>query len=107
MNTTLPRLPGVYFLPPAQPATLALPRLDVAAFVGFAQRGPLHTPVAVEDVDTYRALFGGDVALARDREPALPAASIVRAHLPEAVAAFFRNGGRRCFVVRVAGSDAS
>lgn len=104
---TLPRLPGVYFLPPAQPATLALPRLDVAAFVGFAQRGPLHTPVAVEDVDTYRAVFGGDVALARDGEPALPAAQIVRAHLPEAVAAFFKNGGRRCFVVRVAGGDAA
>lgn len=107
MNTTLPRLPGVYFLPPAQPATLALPRLDVAAFAGFAQRGPLHTPVAVEDVDTYRAVFGGDVALAHDREPALPAAAIVRAHLPEAVAAFFKNGGRRCFVVRVAGDDAA
>jgi hypothetical protein len=107
MNTTLPRLPGVYFLPPAQQATLALPRLDVAAFVGFAQRGPLHTPVAVEDVDTYRAVFGADVALARDAEPATPVAHIVRAHLPEAVAAFFKNGGRRCFVVRVAGGEAS
>ncbi len=104
---TLPRLPGVYFLPPAQPATLALPRLDVAAFVGFAQRGPLHTPVAVEDVETYRAVFGGDVALARDAEPPTAAARIVRAHLPEAVAAFFKNGGRRCFVVRVAGGEVS
>jgi hypothetical protein len=114
MNTTLPRLPGVYFLPPAQPATLALPRLDVAAFVGFAQRGPLHTPVAVEDVDTYRAVFGGEVALARDGDlaagsprPVLPSAGAVRAHLPGAVAAFFKNGGRRCYVVRVAGGDVS
>ncbi len=107
MITTLPRLPGVYFLPPALPGTLALPRLDVAAFVGFAQRGPLHTPVAVEDVDTYRAVFGGDVALARDAEAPVEAARTVWAHLPEAVAAFFRNGGRRCYVVRVAGDDAS
>ncbi len=106
-TTTLPRLPGVYFLPPAQPALLTLPRLDVAAFVGFAQRGPLHTPVALEDVDTYRALFGGDVALARDAEPPVEAASTVRAHLPEAVAAFFRNGGRRCYAVRVAGNTAA
>ena len=106
-NTTLPRLPGIYFLPPAQPAALALPRLDVAAFVGFAQRGPLHTPVAVEDVDTYRAVFGGDVSLARDADPPVEAAATVRAHLPEAVAAFFMNGGRRCYVVRVAGDDAS
>lgn len=104
---TLPRLPGVYFLPPAQPAALALPRLDVAAFVGFAQRGPLHTPVAVEDVDTYRAVFGGDVTLARDAEPPAETAATVRAHLPEAVAAFFKNGGRRCYVVRVAGDDSS
>ena len=105
--TTFPRLPGVYFLPPAQPATLALPRLDVAAFVGFAQRGPLHTPVAVEDVDTYRALFGGDLALARDGEATVESARTVRAHLPGAVAAFFKNGGRRCFVVRVAADTAS
>ncbi len=114
MNTTLPRLPGVYFLPPTQPATLALPRLDVTAFVGFAQRGPLHTPVAVEDVDTYRAVFGGDVPLARDGDagarsprPGAAGMQIVRAHLPDAVAAFFKNGGRRCFVVRVAGDTAS
>ena len=106
-TTTLPRLPGVYFLPPTQPATLALPRLDVAAFVGFAQRGPLHTPVAVEDVDTYRAVFGGDVLLARDDEAVVASARTVRAHLPAAVAAFFKNGGRRCFVVRVAGETAS
>jgi len=104
---TLPRLPGVTFLPPARPATLTLPRLDVAAFVGFAQRGPLHTPVAVEDVDTFRAVFGGDVALARDGEPPVDAATTVRAHLPEAVAAFFKNGGRRCYAVRVAGADAA
>ena len=114
MNTTLPRLPGVYFLPPTPPVTLALPRLDVAAFVGFAQRGPLHTPVAVEDVDTYRAVFGGDVPLARDGDvgarsprPGAAGTQIVRAHLPGAVAAFFKNGGRRCFVVRVAGDMAS
>ncbi|MCB0238244.1 MAG: hypothetical protein KDH08_06280, partial [Anaerolineae bacterium] len=80
-TTTLPRLPGVYFLSPTQPATLALPRLDVAAFVGFAQRGPLHTPVAVEDVDTYRAVFGGDVLLARDDEAVVASARTVRAHL--------------------------
>jgi hypothetical protein len=105
--TTLPRLPGVYFLPPAQPALLTLPRLDVAAFVGFAQRGPLHTPVALEDVDSFRAVFGGDVALAMDDEAPTASARTVRAHLPEAAAAFFRNGGRRCYAVRVAGDGAA
>lgn len=94
------RLPGVVCqtaLPPAGEEPL---RLDVAAFVGFAERGPLHTPVAVEDLGQYRALFGGDLLVARD------GGRPVYAHLPRAVQAFFDNGGRRCYVVRVAGDAA-
>ncbi|HEX7955977.1 MAG TPA: hypothetical protein VF508_03490, partial [Pyrinomonadaceae bacterium] len=94
------RLPGVYFLPSRRPAGLGLPRLDVAAFVGFAERGPLDWPVAVEDLDTYRAVFGGDLALARDA-----GGRAVYANLPSAVATFFAQGGRRCYVVRVAGRE--
>ena len=94
------RLPGVVCraaLPPSGEAPL---RLDTAAFVGFAERGPLNTPVAVEDASQYHALFGGDIAIARD------GGRPVYAHLPGAVRAFFDNGGRRCYVVRVAGSGA-
>src|SRR6266542_590570 len=75
-------------------------RLDVAGFVGFAERGPLDVPVAVEDINQYRRVFGGDVILATDR--GIP----VYANLPGAVQAFFDNGGRRCYVVRVAGPQA-
>jgi hypothetical protein len=94
------RLPGVLCepslpLPGEQPLTL-----DVAAFVGFAERGPLHVPVAVEDLSQYQAVFGGDLLLARDAGPPL------FAQLPGAVKAFFDNGGRRCYVVRVAGMGA-
>lgn len=92
------RLPGVYFLPNPRGRGLGLPPLDVAAFVGFAARGPLDWPVAVEDLDAYRAIFGGDMPLAREH-----GGRTVNAHLPTAVAAFFANGGRRCYVVRVAG----
>ncbi|MDT7689992.1 MAG: hypothetical protein QOE46_2751 [Acidobacteriota bacterium] len=92
------RLPGVYFLPSRRPPGLGLPRLDVAAFVGFAERGPLDWPVAVEDLNTYRAIFGGDLALAREQ-----GGRTVYANLPSAVASFFAQGGRRCYVVRVAG----
>ena len=99
--TTEIRLPGIYFLPSDVPSTTDLPPLDVAAFVGFAERGPLHTPVAIEDVDVYEAIFGGDLALARDD------GNDVYACLPTAVSAFFANGGRRCYVVRVAGDDAT
>ncbi|MCA1614970.1 MAG: hypothetical protein LC795_15225 [Acidobacteria bacterium] len=92
------RLPGVYFLPTRRPPGAGLPRLDVAGFVGYAERGPLDWPVAVEDLDTYRAVFGGDLALARERD-----GRAVYANLPSAVASFFAQGGRRCHVVRVAG----
>jgi hypothetical protein len=91
------RLPGVYFLAQPQPAGFELPPLDVAAFVGFAERGPLHLPVAVEDMNVYQAVFGGDLALA-----SLEAGGVLNANLPRAVAGFFANGGRRCYVVRVA-----
>ena len=93
------RLPGVD-CQPALPAGQAVVSLDVAAFVGFAERGPLDVPIAVEDPNQYSAVFGGDVVLAMDG--GVP----VYAHLPGAVQAFFDNGGRRCYVVRVAGQDA-
>ena len=93
------RLPGVDCQPALPPAP-ALVSLDVAAFVGFAERGPLNVPIAVEDPNQYTAVFGGDVILAMNG--GVP----VYANLPGAVRAFFDNGGRRCYVVRVAGGDA-
>ncbi|RZL85263.1 MAG: hypothetical protein EOP32_00365 [Rhodococcus sp. (in: high G+C Gram-positive bacteria)] len=97
------RLPGITFeaVPPELPDTL--PRMDVASFVGFAAVGPLHVPVVVEDVTQFREVFGADAALARD-----PATGRLRhAYLGPAVEAFFRSGGRRCWVVRVAADEAA
>ncbi|HEX8721084.1 MAG TPA: hypothetical protein VF736_10670 [Pyrinomonadaceae bacterium] len=96
------RLPGVYFLPSRRAPGTGLPPLDVAAFVGYAERGPLDWPVAVEDLDAYRAVFGGDMAVAREA-----GGRTVYANLPSAVASFFAQGGRRCHVVRVAGRKSS
>jgi hypothetical protein len=96
------RFPGILFLPAQPEAPTPLPRLDVAAFVGFAERGPLHIPVAVEDVNTYAAVFGGDLPLAQET-----GGRVVYANLPRTVASFFANGGRRCYVVRVAGRAAT
>jgi hypothetical protein len=92
------QLPGYRFevQPPA--LDLSLPRMDIAAFVGFAARGPLHVPVVVEDVAQFTAIFGTDLPLAWDTETR----QMTRALLPLAVRAFFRNGGQRCWVVRVA-----
>ena len=95
------RRPGVYFETAPRPAADVLPRMDVAAFVGFAERGPLDVPVPVEDPARFRELFGTDPALARDPE----SGRIEGALLGPAVEAFFANGGRRCWVVRVAGRN--
>ncbi len=93
------RLPGVLCetTVPAQPQNPL--RLDIAGFVGFAQRGPLDMPVLIEDLSQYQRIFGGDLPLALDE------GRPVYAHLLSAVDAFFENGGRRCYVVRVAGNN--
>jgi hypothetical protein len=97
-----PRRPGIRFEVPVRQPSDTLPRMDVAVLVGFAASGPIHTPVPVEDVAQFRAVFGGDLRLAWDRGRT----DWVYAHLGAAVRDFFRNGGRRCWVVRVAGPAA-
>ena len=76
--------------------------MDIAVFVGFAASGPLHTPVPVEDEAYFNDVFGKDAPLAWDAEFSEP----INSYLGPAVRAFFRNGGRRCWVVRVAGVSA-
>lgn len=79
-------LPGIRFQTIAPPLADALPRMDVAAFVGLAASGPVEVPVAVEDAVQYGEIFG----------------DLATANLGCAVRAFFRNGGRRCWIVRLA-----
>ncbi|MCX7789848.1 MAG: hypothetical protein N2378_04340 [Chloroflexaceae bacterium] len=97
-----PRLPGVRFEARASRPSAMLPRMDIAAFVGFATCGPLDLPVVVEDVAHFAEVFGPDAPLARDQRRGRTA----HAYLAPTVRAFFRGGGRRCWVVRVAGADA-
>ena len=96
------RLPGFRFETQSPPLTDVLPRMDVAVFVGFAASGPIHKPVVVEDIAQFTAIFGDDLPLAWDRQQS----EQVTAYLAPAVRAFFRNGGRRCWVVRVASEKA-
>lgn len=74
--------------PPAQ-AGGDLPRMDVAAFAGFAEAGPFGTPVCVESPAAFAAIFGGPLVL-----PGGPG------HLRDAIDAFFAGGGRRAWVLR-------
>lgn len=76
--------PGVYEERPVQTVRTRV-RLDVAAFVGLAERGPVNTPVAIDDIGQFEAVFG----------PALPGLALALA-----VRLFFANGGRRCLAVR-------
>ncbi|HEX5703537.1 MAG TPA: phage tail sheath C-terminal domain-containing protein [Pyrinomonadaceae bacterium] len=102
--------PGIYHVPTSPLHALTGVRMDVCAFVGVAPRGPVRAPVfneewqddgpcveperprrrsvpvAVEDFNEYRRLFGGFEG------PGL---------LPYSVAAFFEQGGRRAYIVRI------
>jgi len=92
------RLPGIRFEAPAPPLDEVLPRMDIAAFVGLAASGPVHVPVAIESIAAFEAIFGARAPLAWD----LRRGQTLDAQLAPAVRAFFRGGGRRCWVVRVA-----
>ncbi|HEX8905051.1 MAG TPA: hypothetical protein VF771_09440, partial [Longimicrobiaceae bacterium] len=98
MPLTAPRLPGLRFETARPPALPELPRMDVAAFVGFASAGPVGVPVAVDDEVRFRQVFGSDLPIAWD----VARGETEYAHLAPAVREFFRNGGRRCWIVRVA-----
>jgi len=83
-----PRIPGIYVEP--QKYALNPLRIDkrcLTGFVGIAERGPLHTPVAVASFDEYLKTFGAfDTA----------------GNLPFSVYNYFKCGGAECVIVRVA-----
>ena len=83
--------PGVYFdWLDAGPRAFAPRRTDIAAFVGIAERGQLNYPWKVESWTQYTSRFGRHIA---------------QGFLAHAVEGFFENGGRTCWVVRVADPD--
>lgn len=109
MPTLSSTLPGVRFVTQPPAPEQSLPRMDITAFVGFAASGPVNVPVPVEDLARFHDVFGGGTgnvtqvvlswnASGRQMQPA---------QLALAVELFFRNGGTRCWVVRVAGPKAT
>jgi hypothetical protein len=103
LNPVLDRTrPGIRFEAGPPPISEAMPRMDVAAFIGFAERGPLHWPVAIEDMAQFEKVFGVTPKLGWTEH-----GERIFGHLAESVSAFFTQGGRRCWVVRVAGTSAS
>jgi len=85
--------PGVYDeRRDASAGGIAALRTDVAGFVGIAERGPLHLAVPVESARQFEAWFGKPID---------------QGYLAYSARAFFENGGRRLWAVRVASPAAS
>ncbi len=61
----------------------------VAAFVGFAEKGPFHTPTLVTGWDQYTQTFGGFTE---------------GTYLAHALYGYFSNGGGAAYIVRIGGT---
>jgi len=62
-------------------------RVDIPAFIGIANQGPLNLPTQINSQAQFQAIFGGFMP---------------NSYLAYTVKGFFENGGTRCYVVRVA-----
>ncbi len=65
---------------------------SIAAFVGFAEMGPINKPTLITNWSQYRDTFGGFV-----NQP-------FTYYLPHAVYGYFNNGGTICYVVNLSPS---
>ena len=63
-----------------------------AAFIGKAQKGNLNQAVLVTSLQEFQAAYGNFIS---------------DSFLARAVFQFFNNGGKKCYIVRVAGAAAS
>jgi hypothetical protein len=73
---------------------------SIAGFAGHAPAGPLDRAVRVDSYDAFAATFS-------DPDATQPGAFLVGGKLAHAVRGFFRNGGRVCWIARVAGEPGS
>jgi phage tail sheath protein FI len=84
--------PGLYYeTVDASRRRVPAVRTDVAAFVGVAEKGPLHTPTVIQSWAQFQARFGN---------------FLEGPFLAYGVKGFFENGGDQCKIVRVAAPEA-
>jgi len=102
ISEALAKIPGVMFESYSPESVIPIERTDIAVFVGFAGSGPMNMPVKIGDTAQFAAVFGGSLVLPWKA----PDGTETTAFLAPAVEAFFRNGGRSCWVIRVAGKNA-
>lgn len=98
------RHPGVYIEElPSGLIPIEAASTSIAAFIGFAYRGALNTPTLITKLDDFKTQFGKVVDAAngiRDLGDGVDA-------FGHAVSAFFLNGGRKAYIVRVAKDTAT
>jgi uncharacterized protein len=83
--------PGVYYeRVDAQSPQVTAVRTDVAGFVGLSPKGPVDVALPIESLRQFQAHYGEFTG---------------SAFLAYAVRGFFENGGRRCWIVRVASNE--
>jgi phage tail sheath protein FI len=83
--------PGVYYeRVDAQSPQITAVRTDIAGFIGLAPKGPVDAALPVESFRQFQAHYGEFTG---------------SAFLAYAVRGFFENGGRRCWIVRVASNE--
>ncbi len=102
--------PGLYLLKESTLRPLGPQRMDVAAFVGVAPRGPAYVPVIGPEYETGWHLVDADRPRRRSVAVAVTSFDEYRRSfggfegpglLAQSVAAFFEQGGRRTYVVRI------
>lgn len=84
------KTPDIYFervIRDERHKTLEVTRMDVTAFLGVAERGPIQEPTRVASWESFKNVFGEFTE---------------NAYLAFSVFGFFNNGGRECFITRVA-----
>jgi phage tail sheath protein FI len=83
--------PGVYFEATDQGSQgISAVRTDIAAFLGIAQKGPVHQPTAVNSWEQFQSTFGN---------------FIPNGYMAYCAKAFFENGGQTLYGVRVAAPE--
>lgn len=85
MSEVALKAPGLYLRSLESEPPLA-PQTAVTAFIGVAERGPLHTPQPVRNWGEYVEVFGGTWG---------------HGFMAESVYAFFLNAGEKAYAVRV------
>ncbi len=85
------RSPGVFMeRGVTRPPELALLPSGIPVFMGVAERGPTNEPIRISSLDEFVRHFGK-----------LPA-EVTPTYLAAAIDGFFVNGGRQCYVMRIA-----